>query len=180
MRKINKTEVRLLIIFGGSLFLMANLFLIRQGLHLASSDREELALLRTKLERYQAMQAQTGYWATRSEWRKTHPLPIYDPARSDSAFVEQVQQSLTGAGLRIEEQQLKPPTREGTLVVIALGLKITGELENLIRWMAESQKAGQYTGISELTLKTTKDASAMVATLELSRLFVPPGGQAAR
>ncbi len=169
MKRINKNEIRLLAIFGGVLLFAGTLLLVRGGLRSAAKDREQVALLKTQYKNYLRLQQKNSYWAAHKEWQRKNPLPVYDSSRSDSDFVERIQRSLTASGLRIEEQQLKGSDRRDVFIATVLTVKITGELENLIRWMAGIQKAGAYLSISKLTLKA--DPSTMVATVELSQFF---------
>ena len=179
MKKISPSEVRLLLIFLGAVLVMGNVLLLRYGLNVSAENRKELETLREQLASYVKLKERSGYWAVRNAWRKENPLPTLDVSKSDSAFVEQVQQSLTSAGLRIEEQQLKDPVRKDGFVAIVLVLKVTGGLENHVRWMAEVQKPGRHLQIANFTLKAANEGSTMVATMELSQYFAPPGLAAA-
>ncbi|HEY5792117.1 MAG TPA: GspMb/PilO family protein [Chthoniobacterales bacterium] len=177
MRKISKNEIRLLLILGGAVALMANVLLLRHGIGIVMRDRDEIAALRTQYASYLHVLDQASDWKARGEWRKQHPLPIYDASKSDSDFVERVQRSLTASGLHIQEQQLKESVKKDAFVAISLNLKITGELENLVRWMTSLQKAGSYSEIRNFTLKAADDPSTMVATMDLFQFFAPSGAR---
>lgn len=167
MRKLNKSEIRLLIVFSAVVLLAGSVLLIKSGIESAKKNREELSLLRNRYQNYLQLQQQASYWEARKEWLNSHPLPVYDTSRSESDFVERIQKSLTATGLKIEEQQLKGSLRKGSFVTTVLVVKITGNLELFIRWMVETQKPANYLSISTLSLKA--DSSAMVATVELSQ-----------
>lgn len=164
-----------MMIFVGAILVMGNLVLVRYGLSASAKNQAELTELREQLAACERLKEKSEYWAARDEWRRQNPLPSFDPSKSDSAFVEQVQQGLTAAGLRIEEQQLKDPLRKDGFVAIVLALKVTGELENHVRWMAGVQKPGNHLQIAGFTLKSSSETSAMVATMEISQYFTPPG-----
>ena len=179
MRKINANEKRLLLIFMGAMVVLGNLVLLRQGLNLSSQYQNELASLREELANDIRLEGQAEYWEARSLWRKQNPLPVFDPGKSDSLFVEKVQQSLTASGLTIQEQQIKDSQRQDGFVATVLFLKVTGNLEGHIRWMAGMQKPGNHLRITKFTLKSSEDASSMTASMELSQFFSPPGLAAA-
>lgn len=173
MKKLNKREKLLAGFFAGAIFVMANVFMVRHGLALAAQDREEIARLQAQHTSYEVLRKEGPYWLQRKQWADVTPPPVYDPSTSDSQFVEKVQASLHQANLRIEEQQLKPQERKEGYVQIHLALKVTGDFEHFVRWLAKTQQAGNYTDITNFTLKAVNDTSTVVANMEVSQIFTP-------
>jgi hypothetical protein len=173
MRRISKSEFRLLAIFGAAIFLTVNLVALRAAMSAVKGNTAEIASLRTKAAEYEDLLKESEYWQARGLWRESNPLPVFDESVSDSEFVEQIQSSLTAQGLKIDEQQLSPAERKAGFVAIGVTLKVSGSLESLIKWVSDVQKAGKFIEIQSFALKATDQSSTMVANLKLAKYFTP-------
>ncbi|MEI6337373.1 MAG: hypothetical protein WCQ57_02170 [Verrucomicrobiota bacterium] len=176
MRKPTVNERRLIAVFGGLLFLLLNLVVIKWY----SSGRQQLSAQVTALEQsvaeYRALLTERPQWEARQHWMQDHPLETHQGREADSRFAEEIQRTLTQNGLSIEAQQLKDSTEEGGLIQAQLEFRAKGRLEQVLRWLCQIQQPGKHLVVQAFTLRRMDEGDTMNAHIRIGKIFRATAG----
>ena len=177
MRKPSSSELRLLLIFG--LLILGLLHIVAFRWVLGAKDRlsSEVFRLEAAVAEYQTLLAERDFWEQRKQWLDRHPFEEHQEHQSDSQFAEQIQSSLKSHGLTINSQQLKEPSRSGSLIETQFEFSARGSLEKIIRWLSATQQPSHHVAVRTFSLKRLEEGDLMEAQMRVGKIFRVPGGE---
>ncbi len=171
MRKLTANEIRLVKLLGAVLILIAAAFGIVSYKRAVASLKTELAALEVRKSEADFWMDEKPLWDERRSWM-LQSMPVLPPDGSAaSSFLGEIQQTAQSSGLTITSQSLLEPISEQDFEKIGLRIRVTGTLEQLVRWLVLIQQPEKFQEVSTFNLKSDKEPPAVVCELQVSRFY---------
>jgi hypothetical protein len=173
LRRLTNNEKRLLSLLGIALFVMANFYgvsylldnqaaLIREVDELKSTRRSNDIWLREK-----------DLWLARKQWiEKTQPKTA-GSQRPQADLLEALTRSAKDHQLTIEEQSFGESRSTPNYNSVAVRLKMSGSLENVVKWLVAIQQPEVFHAVTSFSLKSANEPPTVSLELEVARWYAP-------
>ncbi len=175
MRRLSKSERRLLILFAAAVFLAANLLALRFW----SASRRALAgkavALRAQIAEDRNWLAVFAGYEAEAAWTAAHrPTPLTED-KASSRLVDLVRRSAETHGVVIASESLLPP-KSAEFPSACLQIKLSGAFPGMVRLLFDLQEPGAWRAIEKLTLRGDASPADALAELEIRQFFTsgPP------
>lgn len=168
----NNTLV-LLIAFGCTLFLAANLIGMKTYMLVSAKQSSTLRDLKDQVAQNNEMISLRDLWMERSQLMEAHPVPQLAPASAGAEFLQSLQQVASSKGVRILDQSFGQPGKANEYETVSVRLKTAGTMEAMARWLFEIQKEGSYRALPEMTLRSDKEPPNVLCDLQIVQYFTP-------
>ena len=170
MRTLTAHERKLMLFFGLAVGAGLHLLVLKIVLSLDQINRRNLVRASDELIEAQTWISQKEEWTPKIDWLQKNlvPVPEGNPA---SALQKTAQSAATSAGLKIEEQNLQAARTGSTCTVYGSRMRLTGSLEQFIRWAVAVYRPEKGTAITALNLKLSPEPPKMVGEAEASQFF---------
>lgn len=167
----SKREFFLLLIFLGALA-------VGGGIIGWSNLSRRLDVQKSILKQKEAELDQTRFWLEKEalwqakhSWLTAHPPPQYKGPETDAAFVQEIQASLGNSKIEIVEQRIEETRDGGGMVEVGINLVLSSPLEQLIRWLYETQKVDAFRMVTRIKLKSDADDTKIRTEISLVQLY---------
>lgn len=172
MRTLSHHEKRLTTFLVVAVAVGIHLILLKLALDLDRGNRRNLALAQAELIEARGWVEQKEIWNPRVDWleRNFRAAPAENPA---PALQKAAQSAAQSAGLKIDEQNLRPPRTGGGTTVYASKMRLSGSLEQFLKWLVAVYQPEQGVAVTALTLKIGPEPPKMVGEAEVSQFFKP-------
>lgn len=173
MRTLTAHEKKLMLLFGLALGAGLHLLVLKLVMNLDQVNRRNLLRVSDELSEAQVWSSQKDDWASKIEWwqKNLAAVPEGNPATS---LQKTAQATATSAGLKIEEQNLLAPRTGSACTVYGNRMRLTGSLEQFIRWGIAFYQPEKGTAITALNLKLSPEPPKMIGEAEASLFFKAP------
>jgi len=150
-----------------------HLILLKFLLEFLRGTRGSLAEARGQVAEARAWIGQKEFWDARAEWleKNFRAAPTDNPA---PALQKAAQAAATGAGLKIEGQDLRQPKTGRFSVLYANRMQLSGTLGQFLKWLVAVYRPEQGIAVTALNLKIGPDSSKMAGEAEIGQFFQPP------
>lgn len=173
MRKLSKSEKRLLVLFLSAIFIVFNLIGLTFLARRQGEFEAKLVSLRSERLEARSWLADKETWAERKEWlAKTQPK-LQSIGEANSALLENLQAGVAKHSITILDQAFVDPNPQPAYQEIAVKLKVAGSLEAITRWLVELQQPENFQAIQSFSMKTDNDPSKIVCELTVARWYAP-------
>jgi len=171
MRNLAKNELRLLLFFGGAIFLALNLF----GLQLWTQHRRAAALERTSLvnaitESKASIQA-ADILRPATDWIVANPPLPTTPDAASTELLNAVRAAVESASLKLLEENLLPPVPWSSGSAAVLFFKISGPFSGVTPLLFALQKPGTWRSITRLVVRSDKQPPNVVVEIEIRQYY---------
>jgi hypothetical protein len=174
MRTMTRSEQRLLTVFLVLLIVVANLL----GWSFALGKRKTLSskLVELRAEEKAAAQwvAERKMWEERRAWLDQHQPKMTSDSEANAELLNFLQSSARKQNITIVEQALRETSGTPQYREVSAGLKVTGSLDSIVRWLVELQQPDKFYVIKNFSLKSTAEPPKMTCDLEVARRHAPP------
>jgi len=174
MRKLAKSETRLLLIFAAALFVAVNLFAVRAWhthrlavVSAVSKARSELAASHSWMVAAESLEAAR-------EWIKQHPSPVEKPDAANTELLKNVRAMAEKSGLKIVEETLLPGEEGGDIRAAVLQTKITGPFSGVAAFLFELQNPTSWRAVEKLMIRSDNEPPNVIVDLEIHQYFRTP------
>ncbi|MEI8293236.1 MAG: GspMb/PilO family protein [bacterium] len=174
MRKLAKSETRLLLIFGSAVFLAVNLFAVRAWLSHRAGVFAAIAEARTSL-------STTNSWITAAEaldsardWMQQHPAPVEKHDSASTALLNTVRAICEKSGLKIAEETLLPSEEADGTQAAVLQIKITGPFSGVAAFLFELQNPTCWRSVEKLMIRSDSEPPNVVVDMDIHQYFRLP------
>ncbi|NDC79753.1 MAG: hypothetical protein EB090_00535 [Verrucomicrobia bacterium] len=147
-----------------------HLLVLKFVLNLDRINRRNLVRVSDELLEAQTWVSQKDEWAPKIEWLQKYLAPVSE-GNPASALQKTAQSSATTAGLKIEEQTLQPARTGPFCTVYANRMRLTGSLEQFIRWGVAVYQPEKGMAITALNLKLSPEPPKMIGEAEVAQFF---------
>lgn len=176
MRPLTKLEKNLTIGLAVTIFLLGNMFGVSALLRNKRSMQLESITLKGQQDEADLWLSQKDKWLTRKAWLdKTQPKAS-QPEAAQSTFFEELQKSARSSSLTIDEQSFGEVSDSTHFQSVSVKMRLTGTLENTVRWLATIQRPELFQAITSFTLKSEKDPPNVNVDMEIAKYYLPNNG----
>jgi len=173
MRTLTGHEKKLMLLFGLAVGAGLHLLVLKFVLNFDQITRRKLLRTSEELMEAQTWIGQKEGWAPRIEWleKNLQPVPAGNPS---SALQKAAQGAAKSSGLIIEEQTLQGARTGASSTVYATRMKLTGSLDQFIRWGVALYQPEKGMAITALNLKLSPEPPKMIGEAEAAQFFKSP------
>jgi hypothetical protein len=173
LRKLTKSERRLLIMFGLAVFVMANFYGISYLLDTESELNQRLGELEGTAKTNQIWLREKQFWLTRKQWIEHQQPRVNASEVPQSELLQAMTASAQANQLVIQEQSFAESRNTPNYQSVAVRLKLSGNLENVVKWLAELQQPEKFQAVTSFTLKSEEQPPKVNLELEVARWYSP-------
>lgn len=173
MRTLTGHEKKLMLFFGLAVGAGLHLLGLKFVLNFDQINRRNLLRASDELQEAQSWISQKEEWAPKIGWleKNLQPVPEGNPA---SVLQKAAQSAAASAGLKIDEQTLQSARTGTSSIVYANRMRLTGSLEQFIRWGVAVYQPEKGMAITSLNLKLSPEPPKMVGEAEAAQFFKSP------
>lgn len=172
MRTLTRHEKKLTFFLIAAVAAGFHLIVLKLVLDLDRGNRRALSQTLEELVEARGWMEQREIWNPRVAWLEKNflPAPAENPA---PALQKAAQAAATAAGLKIDEQNLRPPRTGNWTLLYANKMRLSGSLEQFLKWLVAVYQPGQGIAVTALTLKIGPEPPKMVGEVEVGQFFRP-------
>lgn len=171
MRKLAKSETRLLLIFGAAVFLAVNLFAVRAWLNHRSGVLAAISETRSELSSSRSWIIAAEALEPASEWMQRHPSPIEKPDAVNTGLLNTVRNMAEKSGLKIAEETLLPGEEADGARAAVLQTKITGPFSGVATFLFEIQNPTSWRSVEKMMIRSDNEPPNVVVEMEIRQFF---------
>lgn len=175
MRALTKRERKLAILFGASVFFVANLVLVTALWRKQGALHESVMALRDEQLEAQSLLADKELWRQRAEALDKQPVLTNSPGQANAELLEAVTASARRHSITIVDQGFAEPdaAHKADFLEIAVKLTVNGSMEAITRWLWEIQQPGKFQAVPNFSMKLDTDPSKIICKLTVARYYAP-------
>ena len=173
MPKWNKNEKRLFIFLGVALFVMGTFYLVSYLLDIESGLALKIRGLEANANTDQVWLREKQFWLDRKQWIDQKQPRVAAGAVPQSELLQSLTASAQNHKLTIQEQSFAEAKSTANYQAVAVRLKLTGTLEDIVRWLVEVQQPEKFQAVVNFSLKSQEKPPAVDLELEVARWYSP-------
>lgn len=171
MRKLAKSETRLLLIFSAALFLAVNLFAIRAWLNHRAGVSAAISETRSALSISRSWMTAAEELEPARDWMQQHPSPTEKADAANTGLLNMVRTIAEKSGLKIAEETLLPGEEaEGTRAAV-LQTKITGPFSGVATFLFEIQDPKSWRSVEKMMIRSDNEPPNVVVEMVIRQYF---------
>lgn len=173
LRRLTKSEKRLLTIFGLALFAMANFYGVSYLLDTEGALTQQLSELQATEKTSQIWLREKQFWLARKQWIDRQQPRVASGQVPQSELLQALTASAQANQLVIQEQSFAELKNTANYQSVAVKLKLSGNLENVVKWLADLQQPEKFQAVTNLSLKSEEQPPKVNLELEVARWYSP-------
>ncbi len=171
MRKLSKSESRLLLFFGAAIFLAANLLAARFWLSSRRALQQEAASLKAKIAEDRSWIAAVTDFESASAWIASHPPPRLSNDDASASLVDTVRKSAESHKLGISVESLLPSDSGPDYSRANLQIKLAGTFPGIVRLLFDLQRPDAWRSMDKLTLRSDTTPPNALAEFHIRQYY---------
>jgi hypothetical protein len=173
LRNLTKSERRLSVILGLAVFVMLNFYGISYLLDEHAGLAQKISELQGQQRSNELWLRERGLWLARKEWLDSRQPHVPPGAVAQSELLESLTRTAKDHALTIEEQSFGETKNTADYRSVAVKLKLSGKLENVVKWLVAVQQPEQFQAVTNFALKSTDAPPNVSLELEVARWYAP-------
>ena len=173
MRRLTRSERRLLGFFLLAIFLVGNLFGVSYLVRKQKELRLEMTHLRNQQLEADAWLTDKEMWNKRKQWLDEHQPQIRVLSEGSTRLLESLQSSARRLKVTIVDQGLLDTSVKGDYQEVGVRLKVSASFEAMVKWMAELQQPELFRAMTQFNLRGDKDPSKVVGEFQIRQWYKP-------
>ena len=173
MRSLTKSERRLSAILSLSIFVMVNFYGISYLLDEHSGLAQKISELQGQQRSDELWLRERGLWLARKQWLDSRQPHFPTGAAAQSELLESLTRAAKDHALTIEEQSFGETKSTADYRSVAVRLKLSGKLEDVVKWLVAVQQPEQFQAVTNFALKSTDAPPNVNLELEVARWYAP-------
>ncbi|MFY9986914.1 MAG: hypothetical protein WAK31_19295 [Chthoniobacterales bacterium] len=173
MPKWNKNEKRLFIFLGLALFVMGTFYLVSYLLDIESGLALKIRGLEANANTDQVWLREKQFWLDRKKWIDQKQPKVAPGGVPQSELLQSLTASAQNHKLTIQEQGFADAKSTANYQAVAVRLKLTGTLEDVVRWLVDVQQPDKFQAVTTFSLKSQEKPPAVDLELEVARWYSP-------
>lgn len=154
MRKLSKSEARLLTFFTAAIFVAANLMALRFWTASRRALFQEQSALMEKIAEDRATMESAAALQDAAAWIAQHKPPALSDDTANTALLDAVRKAAESSKLGIASETLLPSTGTQDLAGANLQIKLSGAFPGIVQLLFELQKPEAWRSIDKLTIRS--------------------------
>ena len=179
MRKLSKSEARLLGIFATAIFLAANLLAIRSWMSARRVLLQETSALEMKISEDRDAIESAETLKEAADWIAGHRPPALSDDNASAALLDTVRKAAESQQLGIAAETLLPPTGTGEMAGANLQIKLTGAFPSIVRLLFDLQKPEAWRSIDKLTIRSEATPPNALLEFQIRQYYTAPASVSA-
>lgn len=176
-RSLNPREKRLLIAVVATLFVVANLLLLREYTSRRDAASSGLSQLREQVASNKVWLNDRAFWDKRHDWLEARMPYTNSSGRSQGQLLEEIQTSALDAGLTVTNTTLLEPAALDFANEVAVTVRLRGDQDTMLRWLLTLQTPEKFQAIKNLDIELDRRAREKTpqaqCNLTIARWFNP-------
>jgi hypothetical protein len=152
---------------------MINIYGLSYLFDLASGYSREVADLRSQEHSNDVWLKEGDLWLNRKKWIDATQPRIHANRVPQSELLESVTTSAKANQLEIQEQSFGENRSTPNYQSVAVRLKLSGALQNVIKWLVQVQQPELFQAITSFSLKSANEPPTVSLELEVARWYAP-------
>ena len=181
MARLSKKEARLLLIFSTVLFFAANVIVLKRYLTAVRAARTQLAAFSAQRQTIDALLSDRAYWEERQQWLEQHQPVLDEIGAAQGELIQTLQRFARDRGITILEQTLLAPVAKPQYREVAVKLKLTAPMRDMMEWLATIQAPEAFYSVDQLSLtldtRSKEEELPVLCTLQVGRLYRADRGE---
>ena len=173
MPKWNKSERRLMIVLGVAIFVMGTFYLVSYLLDIESGLALKIRGLEASANTDQVWLREKQFWLDRKKWIDQKQPKVAPGGVPQSELLQSLTTSAQNHKLTIQEQSFADAKSTANYQAVAVRLKLTGTLEDVVRWLVDVQQPEKFQAVTTFSLKSQEKPPAVDLELEVARWYSP-------
>jgi len=173
LRKWTKSEKRLSLVLGVALLVMGTFYLVSYLLDIESDLGLKIRGLEANANTDQVWLREKQFWLDRKQWIDQKQPRVAAGAVPQSELLQSLTSSAQNHKLTIQEQSFADAKSTAEYQAVAVRLKLTGTLEDVVRWLVEVQQPEKFQAVTNFSLKSQEKPPAVDLELEVARWYSP-------
>ena len=173
MPKWNKNEKRLFIFLGVALLVMGTFYLVSYLLDIESGLALKIRGLEANANTDQVWLREKQFWLDRKKWIDQKQPKVAPGGVPQSELLQSLTASAQNHKLTIQEQSFADAKSTANYQAVAVRLKLTGTLEDVVRWLVDVQQPDKFQAVTTFSLKSQEKPPAVDLELEVARWYSP-------
>jgi len=173
LRKWTKGEKRLSLVLGVALLVMGTFYLVSYLLDIESDLSLKIRSLEANANTDQVWLREKQFWLDRKRWIDQKQPRVAAGAVPQSELLQSLTTSAQNHKLTIQEQSFADAKSTANYQAVAVRLKLTGTLEDVVRWLVEVQQPEKFQAVTNFSLKSQEKPPAVDLELEVARWYSP-------
>jgi hypothetical protein len=164
MRSLNKNEKRLLILCVTTIFIVANVIVLKHWITGIQFKQKQIALLEGELRAIELLRMEEDLWLARQAWLDANMPDLTSAGRRQGELLEQFQQAAAATSIEISNQKLNAVELGRFNRKVSVSLRASGPEESIHKWLAGVQSPTSFTLIESLDLRFNQRRSEQEET----------------
>lgn len=173
MPKWTKTERRLSILLGLAIFVMGTFYLVSYLFDIESGLALKIQGLEANANTNHVWLREKQFWLDRKKWIDQKQPRVAVGGVPQSELLQSLTTSAQNYKLTIQEQSFADAKSTANYQAVAVRLKLTGTLEDVVRWLVEVQQPEKFQAVTNFSLKSQEKPPAVDLELEVARWYSP-------
>ncbi len=173
LRKWTKNEIRLSWLFAAAIFIMANFYGVGYLLDRQSELAQKLSELKATRGSDLNWLRERNLWLRREHWLDAKQPKVSGNEVPQSDLLESLTKSAADHQLQIQEQGFGEAKSSAFYRAVAVRLRLSGSLENVMKWLATVQQPEHFQAITSFSLKSENEPPSVSLELEVARWYAP-------
>lgn len=173
LRKLTNNERRLLWLLGGLIFAIASFYGVSYLLDREADLSRNLSELESTLKSHHIWLQEKDFWLARKHWLDTKQPRVGKSEVPQSELLEALTKSAAGNQLQIQEQSFGESKTTPYYRSVAVRLKLTGSLQNVVKWLVQVQQPEAFQAVTSFSLKGAEQPPNVSLELEIARWYRP-------
>ena len=173
--RMNQRERLLLLLVGGVIFILINLFLWSWLFNVAKRSRTELAARRAARQEQAIFLKDKNFWAKRDEWLQQHLPALKSPAEA-STFLDQIKQTAAKHNILIENPAIGSGETTPNHQSVFASIETKSPWPPLVRFLYDLQQPEAFVVFDSVNLEIDRnDQTVMRGKFKIAKWFAPNG-----
>jgi len=171
MRSLTPTESRLLILFAGALFIMANLFGLKYGMRARAKLTRDTAALESRISEDRSWMILAEDFVEPRQWLAANPPPVFAADAASTELIRVVRGGTEAQGLTMTEESLLPAEGAAGYPNVNLQCKLSGAFPGFVHLLFELQKPGAWRSVEKLNVKSDATPPNVLVEMQIRQYF---------
>lgn len=174
MRKLAKSELRLLIIFGAAVFLALNLFAIRLWMQNRSALLANISETRSAIATGESWINAADALKPAREWIDKNPSPVSTGDQASTGLLNAVRRLAEKSNLKLVEETLLPSEDTAAGHSAMLQVKLAGPFSGVASLLFELQSPNAWRAVDKMMVRSDNEPPNVIVDLLVRQYYRPP------
>jgi hypothetical protein len=173
MRKLQKNELNLLVLFASAVFLAVNLMAVRAWLQHRGKLAAEISQAKTALATAKSWITAAEDLQSAKDWMQNHPALGTTSDGASTDLLNKVRSLAEKNNLKVIEETLLP-TEVGQSGFVVLQTKIGGPFPGVAGFLFDLQSPSSWRSVSKMTIRSDNEPPNVVVDMEIHQYYHTP------